>query len=76
MNSLTYFIPIHNSNNFNLGYPIKVNKNLILTDRTFKSYFKVLIVVIIGFGIYLGVKYGYKKYLKRKNIEYMTDTGD
>jgi hypothetical protein len=66
MNSLSYYIPIINSNNFNLGIPIKVDKNLIITDRSFKSYFKILIVVIIAILLYIGVKIGYKKYMRRK----------
>lgn len=76
MNSLSFYIPIINSNNFHLGKPIQVGKNLILTDRSFKSYFKVLIVVIIAIGLYFAVKIGYKKYMKRKAMEYVTDNGD
>ena len=67
LNALLWTVPVQVEG---IGKPIQTSKQIIVTDESFKSYYKIVFVVLIAVCVYLTFTFAYKRYKKWKIKQY------
>ncbi len=67
MNSIDWKIKV---NNIDMGVPSAINKSITITDKSIKSYYRVILFTLIALIVFFTLKYGHKKYQQYKAKQY------
>lgn len=67
MNSIDWKIKVKD---IDIGVPSEINKNITITDKSIKSYYRVILYTVIALIVFFTLKYGHKKYQQYKAKQY------